>query len=59
MITGPHTASAAEDFLRAFHDRTPGKQSAGVEASPTVEGRTLPAPLNLDSAVEGVVNDFP
>ncbi|HWO61705.1 MAG TPA: class I SAM-dependent methyltransferase [Umezawaea sp.] len=40
MITGPHTASAAEDFLRAFHDRTPGKQSAGVEASPTVEGRT-------------------
>jgi SAM-dependent methyltransferase len=40
MITRPHTASAAEDFLRAFHDRTPGKQSAGVEASPTVEGRT-------------------
>ncbi len=33
-------ARAAEDFLRAFHDRMPGLQSKGTEAAPTRDGRT-------------------
>ena len=31
---------SAEEFLRAFHDGSPGKQSAGVEARGTTRGRT-------------------
>jgi SAM-dependent methyltransferase len=31
---------AAEEFLRAFHDRAPGEQSTGVGACPTSGGRT-------------------
>ena len=31
---------SAEEFLRAFHARLPGRQSAGVEASLTADGRT-------------------
>jgi SAM-dependent methyltransferase len=31
---------SAEEFLRDFHDRSPGRQSALVEASLTAEGRT-------------------
>jgi SAM-dependent methyltransferase len=34
-MTSPVTA---EDFLRAFHNRTPGRQSASVESSPTPDG---------------------
>ncbi|MFE0459136.1 class I SAM-dependent methyltransferase [Kitasatospora sp. NPDC058965] len=30
----------AEDFLRAFHDRTPGLQSAATEAGPAADGTT-------------------
>ncbi|MFF3560457.1 class I SAM-dependent methyltransferase [Streptomyces sp. NPDC002574] len=33
-------ARAAEDFLRTFHDRSPGLQSAGVEEALTRDGRT-------------------
>ncbi|WLQ35477.1 class I SAM-dependent methyltransferase [Streptomyces castrisilvae] len=46
MTTSPATsrpaadATAAEDFLRTFHNRTPGLQSAGVEAARTPEGPT-------------------
>ena len=34
------TPELTEEFLRDFHDRSPGQQSVGVEASPTAEGRT-------------------
>jgi SAM-dependent methyltransferase len=34
------SARAAEEFLRSFHDREPGRQSAGAGACLTVEGRT-------------------
>lgn len=44
MTTTPGAAAdaarAAEDFLRAFHDRMPGRQSKGAEAAPTRDGRT-------------------
>lgn len=44
MTTTPGAATdaarAAEDFLRAFHDRMPGRQSKGTEAAPTRDGRT-------------------
>jgi SAM-dependent methyltransferase len=44
VTTTPETAAAAaraaEEFLRTFHDRIPGRQSAGVEAAPTRDGRT-------------------
>lgn len=39
-VTSSAAANAAEDFLRTFHNHTPGLQSAGVEASPTPEGST-------------------
>ncbi|MDX3095183.1 class I SAM-dependent methyltransferase [Streptomyces sp. ME19-03-3] len=43
MTTTPAAATdasrAAEDFLRAFHDRMPGLQSKGTEAAPTRDGR--------------------
>ncbi|MEU6342040.1 methyltransferase domain-containing protein [Streptomyces sp. NPDC046977] len=38
-------ARAAEDFLRSFHDRNPGFQSAGVEKALTRDGRTSHAVL--------------
>jgi len=34
---GPHPA---EDFLRVFHNRSPGRQTTGLGASLTVDGRT-------------------
>jgi SAM-dependent methyltransferase len=34
------TTNAAEEFLRSFHDQAPGRQSVGVGACPTAEGRT-------------------
>ncbi|GAA2794272.1 hypothetical protein GCM10010441_19410 [Kitasatospora paracochleata] len=39
-VTPETSAAAAEDLLRAFHSRTPGRQSAVVEARPTPDGAT-------------------
>src|SRR4051812_9803897 len=43
MTTTPDAATAsraAEEFLRCFHDQSPGQQSVGVGACLTAEGRT-------------------
>ncbi|MFC1429798.1 class I SAM-dependent methyltransferase [Streptacidiphilus sp. N1-3] len=52
------TARRAEEFIRTFHDRTPGQQSVGAEAALTPDGRTSYQVLAARVAGAGRVLDL-